>query len=202
MNFLETRNKPWATLRSTWTFSASSYRLLVESRMCPGKVGKMWAERGEVWRHPLQVLILSHANDGLEKVLGRESPAEQEGFTQILPVRLACLQTLIQSIVSPTYRRLETLPKFLDNYTNGNLTSLRKIILLWNDIENDPRLLSSISSTHTMSQSSSSNDTSTHSTSASTRARISRLIPEVIEFGYQVWKDQNKGRQRMLGFVA
>ncbi|GIZ49327.1 hypothetical protein CKM354_001235900 [Cercospora kikuchii] len=149
-------------------------------------------------RHPLQVLGLSHEGDGLEGVLGKEKPAEEDGFT----------------IVSPTYRRLETLPQFLDNYANGNLSSLRKIVLLWNDIENDPppsflgtldtyRVPVVLEQRHINSLNQRFHPTEHVKTNCVFSVDDDMIFkPEDVEYGYQAWKDQNKGRQRMLGFIA
>ncbi|KAF2209955.1 glycosyltransferase family 64 protein [Cercospora zeae-maydis SCOH1-5] len=151
-----------------------SIPLLVESRMCSGKVGKD-VDRGR-------------------------------GSVEV--------DHLCQGIVSPTYRRLQSLPKFLGNYANGNLTSLRKVMLLWNEIENDPpaSFLESLGTynvpvileqRHVTSLSQSFHPSGNVNTNCVFLVEDDVILkPEDIDSEYQVWKKQTKGRQRMLNFVA
>jgi hypothetical protein len=118
-------------------------------------------------------------------------------------------------LVVPTYRRLKDLPKFLDNYAGGNIPSLRRIVFLWNDIENEPpetllRSLDNYKKVPVIIE-------QRHINSLNQRFRKSENIktecvlsldddmlfkPEDVQLGYESWKQYGQGRRRMLGYVA
>lgn len=107
------------------------------------------------------------------------------------------------------------MPKFLENYAGGNIPSLRRIVLLWNDIENDPpedflRSLDKFKKVPVIVE-------QRHINSLNQRFRKTENIvtecvlsldddmlfkPADIQLGYDTWKQYGQGRRRMVGYVA
>lgn len=118
-------------------------------------------------------------------------------------------------LVVPTYRRLKDLPRFLKNYAGGNIPSLRRIVLLWNDIENEPpeEFLHSLDEYKNVPvvveqrHINSLNQRFRKSENIRTEAVLSLdddmlFEPADIQLGYDTWKQYGQGRRRMLGYVA
>lgn len=115
----------------------------------------------------------------------------------------------------PTYKRLKDLPKFLEHYAEGNITSLRKIILLWVDLENGPPqdFLSSLDKYQKVPvivehpRDKSLNQRFRRSENIKTEAVLSLdddmlFEPYSIQLGFDAWKQYGQGRRRMVGYVA
>lgn len=114
--------------------------------------------------------------------------------------------------MTPTYRRPERLPTFLDNYATGNVPSLHRIVLQWVDVENDPpdSILSSLPEYSIPVIIEYMNDTSLNlrfnpSDRVKTEAVLSidddlEFAPGDLETGFQVWKTWGDSRQQMVGF--
>lgn len=115
----------------------------------------------------------------------------------------------------PTYRRVKDLPKFLANYAEGNISSLRRIILLWNDVENDPpeTLLHELEKFKKVPviveqrHINSLNQRFRKSENIKTEAVFSLdddmiFKPSDIQLGFETWKQYGQGRRRMVGYVA
>ncbi|KAI9697350.1 MAG: hypothetical protein M1820_007856 [Bogoriella megaspora] len=134
--------------------------------------------------------------DGLEPILGAKTEREY-GFT----------------LVAPTYKRVERLPTFLSNYANGTIPSLRRIVLLWNDVENEPPTsftdtLTSYTVPIIIEQRGINSLNQRFKLSENIRTNAILAIdddiifkPEDIELGYQTWHQYGLGRKRMVGYV-
>lgn len=110
---------------------------------------------------------------------------------------------------------MQDLPKFLTNYAEGNIPSLRRIVLLWNDVENEPpedflRSLDKFKRVPVIVEQrhiNSLNQRFHKSESIKTEAVLSLdddmlFEPDDIQLGYDTWKQYGQGRRRMLGYVA
>lgn len=107
------------------------------------------------------------------------------------------------------------MPRFLKNYAEGDIPSLRRIILLWNDIENDPpedflRSLDMFKKVPVIVEQrniNSLNQRFRKSANILTECVLSLdddmlFEPDDIQLGYDTWKQYGQGRHRMLGYVA
>jgi hypothetical protein len=135
--------------------------------------------------------------DGLEGFLGPLRTDFEDGFT----------------IVSPTFNRSSLLPVFFDNYASGEIPSLRRVIMIWND-DTPPtqEFLDSLTKykvpiTIEQRHVNSKNERFRASENMRTAAIFAldddmRFKPEDVEFAYQAWREYGQGRRRMLGLVA
>ncbi|KAK5721953.1 hypothetical protein LTR15_006547 [Elasticomyces elasticus] len=141
-------------------------------------------------------ILPASGQDGLESILGRKEQLE-EGFT----------------LVTPTYRRLERLPTFLDNYATGKIPSLKRVVLLWADLENAaPESFTSTLSKYAVPviigelTHNSLNERFRATKDMPTKGILSvdddvLITPEDTEMGYQAWRDWGEGRKRMTGYI-
>jgi hypothetical protein len=143
----------------------------------------------------------ARATDGLDYVLGPMRQDEHEdGFT----------------IVTPTLKREELLPAFLDNYATGNIPSLKKILLLWVNLTKEvPEYLRGPAlarSNYTVPieiqilREPSLNQRFRPNPSIKTSCVFSLdddilMTPAEVEAGYVAWRELGQ-RRRMLGFAA
>lgn len=116
------------------------------------------------------------------------------------------------SIVSPTYHRTEGLPEYLDNYATGNVPSLKKIILIWNNEEDSPAWLNETISKYTVPivlerrERNSKNERFRRTPEITTGAVLALDDDMVIqardvEYAYQAWQMYRYPRTRMVGYV-
>lgn len=110
---------------------------------------------------------------------------------------------------------MKDLPKFLENYAGGNIPDLRRIILLWNDVENEPpedflRSLDKYEKVPVIVEQrhiNSLNQRFFKSENIVTECVLSLdddmlFEPDDIQLGFDTWKQYGQGRRRMVGFVA
>ena len=115
-------------------------------------------------------------------------------------------------MVAPTYQRAAQLPEFLSRYASGNVTSLKRIVLLWNEVDTEPpqSLVKSLPSfnvpviieqRHINSLNQRFHETEYITTECVLAMDDDMLYhPEDVEFGYQTWKSFGQGRKRMIGY--
>ena len=118
----------------------------------------------------------------------------------------------ICSIVSPTYHRTEGLPEYLDNYATGNVPSLKKIILIWNNEEDSPAWFNETISKYTVPivlerrARNSKNERFRRTPEMTTDAILALdddmvILPRDVEYAYQAWRMYRYPRTRMVGYV-
>lgn len=120
---------------------------------------------------------------------------------------------LFYSLVAPTFNRSERLPTFLDTYASGKIPSLRRVILLWNEIETSPpsSLVESLPSypvsvvieqRHINSLNQRFHKSDNMKTDCILAMDDDILFkPADIELGYQAWKNYGLGRKSMVGYI-
>ncbi|KAI7553854.1 hypothetical protein KC331_g946 [Hortaea werneckii] len=133
--------------------------------------------------------------DGLEPVLGPLRPYK-EGFT----------------IASPTYHRTEGLTEYLDNYATGDVPSLHKIILIWNNEEDAPGWLNKTLTKYQVPivlerRARNSKNYRFQRTPAIETAAVLALDddmvikPRDVEYAFQSWQMYRYPRKRMVGYI-
>lgn len=112
----------------------------------------------------------------------------------------------------PTYKRVETLPDFMENYASGKIPSLRRVVFLWNDIDTEPPR-SLLRSAHDLPvpvvfeqrQVNSLNERFRRTENIRTECVLSvdddiYIQPDDVEAGFQAWRQFGQGRRRMVGY--
>ncbi|KAI7443976.1 hypothetical protein KC364_g13389, partial [Hortaea werneckii] len=133
--------------------------------------------------------------DGLEPVLGPLRPY-REGFT----------------IVSPTYHRTEGLTEYLDNYATGDVPSLHKIIIIWNNEDDAPGWLNKTLTKYQVPivlerRARNSKNYRFQRTPAIETAAVLALDddmvikPRDVEYAFQAWQMYRYPRKRMVGYI-
>lgn len=157
-------------------------------------------------------------SDGLEPVLGDGRQMYAEGFRYVsvayCSFALHTHSSAPISIVTPTYRRLDMLPRFLDTYAGGKIPSLRHITIQWVDSQSSPPAwleermkAAKVPCRLRVMNATSLNERFRPDESIGTSAVLSLdddvlLRPVDVEQGYQAWRQFGQGRRRMVGFFA
>lgn len=115
--------------------------------------------------------------------------------------------------MTPTYKRDDLLPAYLDRYASGKIPSLDGIVLIWIDQASAPPqwLRDHVSSlsvpvTIRIAKSTSLNERFRPEPDVRTDAVLAldddvKLEPEVVEKAFQAFREYGQGRKRMVGFV-